>query len=202
VEEGVVDVRPKLFDDEGEGVDADIQAPLIAGVAKGAFAGGVVEAGEPGRGSGADDFAGVEDFLAGVRAGDDDAGESVAGALEEAAVAEGVVAIVLMGDGRDDGFDEEVFAGLVDDGVPEVTAVGDAAVTELGIRVAFEVVAGDGEGDKDGGVIKRIFKGSGELLLDGLGREFDVGTDGAEVGEDAEDAGGLLVGGLGGLILG
>ena len=98
-----------------------------AGVAEGALAGGVVEAGEAGGGSGADDFAGVEDLVAGVGAGDDDAAEGVAGALEEAAVAEGVVAVVLVGDGGDDGFDEEVFAGLVDDRVPEVAAVGDAA---------------------------------------------------------------------------
>ncbi len=198
VEEGVVHVGPELFDDEGEGVDADVEAPLVGGVAEGAFADRVVEAGEAGGGSGAEDLAGVEDFVAGVGTGDDDAGESVAGALEEAAVAEGVVAVILMGEGGDDGFDEEVFAGLVDGRVPEVAAVGDAAGAELGVGVALEVVAGDGQGDEDGGVVEGVFGGGDVFLLDGLGRQLDVGADGAEVGKDAEDAMGLrgcLVGG-------
>ena len=137
MEEGVVDVRPELFDYEGDGVDADVETPLVGGVAEGALADWVVEAGEAGGGAGADYFAGVEDLVAGVGAGDDDAAEGVAGALEEAAVAEGVVAVVLVGDGGDDGFDEEVFAGLVDDGVPEIAAVGYATGAELGVRVAI-----------------------------------------------------------------
>ena len=191
VEEGVVDVGPELLDDEGEGVDADVEAPLVGGVAEGALADGVVEAGKAGGGSGADDFAGVEDFVAGVGTGDDGAGESVAGALEEAAAAEGVVAVVLVGEGGADAFDEEVFAGLVDGCVPEVATVGDAAGTELGVGVAFEVVAGNGQGDEEGGVVEGVFAGGDELLLCRLRRQLDVGTDGAEVGQDAEDARGL-----------
>ncbi len=69
-------------------------------------------------------------------------------------MAEGVVAVVLVGDGGDDGFDEEVFAGLVDDSVPEVAAIGDSSAAELGIRVFVEAPAGDGEGNEDGGVIE------------------------------------------------
>jgi len=65
-------------------------------------------------------------------------------------------------------------------------------VTQLGIGVRGYVVAGDGERDEDGGVVEGIFKGCGELLLDGLGGELYVGTDGTKVGEDAEDALGLL----------
>lgn len=144
MEESMVDVGPELFDLERERVDGDIEAPLAAGVAEGAFGGGVVEVGDARGGTGAEDFAGVEDFLAGVRAGDDDAAEGIAGALEEAAVAEGVIAVVLMRDGRDDGFREEVFAGLVDGGVPEVSTVGYATMTEFRIRVGFKVIASDG----------------------------------------------------------
>jgi hypothetical protein len=199
VEEGVVDVGPEFLDDEGYGVDADVEAPLVGGVAEGALADGVVNAGEAGGGSCADDFARVEDFLAGVGTGDDDAGESVAGALEEAAVAEGVIAVVLVGDGGDDGFDEEVFAGLVDGCVPEVAAVGDAASTELGVRVGFEVVAGEGQGNEEGGVVEGVFAGGDELVFHRLGWEFNIGADGTEVGKDAEDAmglrRGLLIGG-------
>ena len=198
----MVDVGPELFDDKGESVDTDIEAPLVAGVAEGALATWVVEGGEAGGGAGADDFAGVEDFLAGVGAGDDGACESVADALDEATVAEGVVAIVFVGDGGDDGFDEEVFAGLIDDSVPEVAPIGYAAGAELGVRIALEIVACDGEGDEEGGVVEGIFKGGGELLFWRLRRELDVGADGAEVWKDAEDAGGLLGGGLVGLRLG
>lgn len=43
VEEGVIYVGPEFLDDEGQGVDADIEAPLVCGVAEGALADGVVQ---------------------------------------------------------------------------------------------------------------------------------------------------------------
>ena len=81
MEQVVVDVGPELFDDEGGGIDADVEAPLAAGIAEGALGGGVVKIGETGGGPGSDDFADVEDFLAGVGTGDDGAAEGVAAAL-------------------------------------------------------------------------------------------------------------------------
>ena len=74
-------------------------------------------------------------FLAGIVTGDDDAGDSVAGALPEAAAAEGVIAIVLVGDGRNDAFDQEILDGLIGSGMPEVATEGDAARAELGIGI-------------------------------------------------------------------
>ncbi len=144
VEEVMVDIGPELFDDEGGGIDTDVEAPLASGVTEGALGGGIVQIGDAGGGSGAEDFADVEDFFAGVGTCDDGATEGIAAALEEAAVAEGVVAVVLVGDGGDDGFDEEVFAGLVYDRVPEIAAVGDASAAEFGICVLVEAPASKG----------------------------------------------------------
>ena len=201
MEEGVVDIGPELLDHEGECVDADVEAPLVGGVAKGAFAGWVVGRGDSRGSAGADDLAGIEDFTAGVGAGDDDAAKSVAGSLDEASATEGIVAVVLVGEGGNDGFDKEVFGGLVDDGVPEIATVSNSPAAEFGIRIALHVVASDGERYEDGGVIEGVFKGGGELLLGGLGRQLDIGTDGAEVGEYTEDARGLRGRGLVGLRL-
>ena len=192
VEEGVIDVGPEFFDDEGDAVDANVDAPVADDGGGVALAAGVVEGGDAGGGASAYDFAGVEDFVAGIVTGDDDAADGVAGALPEAAAAEGVIAVVLAGDGGDDGFDHEVLDGLIGSGMPEVASVAEAAGTELGICVACEVIAGEGRGDEDGGVVKRVFEGGLEFFFDGLGRQLDVGTDGAEVGEDAEDARGLF----------
>ena len=119
-------------------------APLGAEGSDGALAGGVVGGGDAAGGARADDFADVEGFVAGIVTGDDDAGESVAGALPEAAAAEGVIAIVLVGDGRNDAFDEEILDGLIGSGMPEVAAEGDTAGSKLGIGISAEAVAGEG----------------------------------------------------------
>ena len=188
MEEGVIDVGPEFLDDERESVDAHAGAPVVGCVAEGSLTRRVVERGDAGRCASAYDFAGVEDFFARVGTGDDDTAESIAGALEEAAAAEGVVAVVLVRDGGDDGFDHEVFDGLIGSGVPEVASVAEATSTELGVCVASEIVASEGDGNEERGVVEGVFSGGGELLLDGLGRQLDIGTDGTEVGEDAEDA--------------
>ena len=144
VEEGVVDVGPEFFDDEGERVDADVRAPLGAEVSDRALAAGVVSGGDRAGCARAEDFADVEGFIAGIVPGDDDAGDGIPGALPEAAAAEGVIAIVLVGNSRDDAFDEEVLDGLIGSGMPEVATVGDAAGTEFGIVIFCEAVAGEG----------------------------------------------------------
>jgi len=192
VEEGVIDVGPEFFHDEGNAVDADVDAPVTDDGGGVTLAAGVVEGRDACGGACAYNFAGVEDIVAGIIARDDDAADGVAGALPEAAATEGVIAVVLVGDGRHDPFHQDVLDGLIGGGMPEVASVAEASSAELGVGVAREVVAGEGRRNEDGGVVEGIFEGCGELLLDGLGRELDVGTDGAEVGEDAEDTLGLL----------
>ena len=88
----------------------------------------------------------------------------------------------------EDGFNEEVFLGLVGGGVPEIAGVAEATAAEFGIGVGAEGVAGEGGGDEDGRVIEGVIEGCGELGLHGHWGEFFVGADGAEVGDDAEDA--------------
>ena len=50
MEEGVIDVGPEFFGDEGEGIDADVETPLAAEVADGALAGEVIGGGDSGSG--------------------------------------------------------------------------------------------------------------------------------------------------------
>ncbi len=186
----------KFFNNEGDGIDSHVETPLLGGVSETAFAGGVVKGGDAGGAAGAEDFAGIEDGTAVVRAGDEGARESVAGALGEGAAGEGVEAGIFVGKGGNDGFDEEVFLGLVGGGVPEIAGIAEATAAELGVGVGAEGVAGEGGGDEDGGVVERVLEGGGEFGLDGHRWKFFVGADGAEVGDDPEDA--FAAGGTGG----
>jgi len=65
---------------------------------------------------------------------------------------------------------------------------------ELRSCALFHVVAGDDGRDEDRGVIERILSAIDELFFDGLWGQLCIGADGAEVGDDAEDALGLLTG--------
>jgi hypothetical protein len=43
IEEAMIDVGPKLFEDKSSRIDSDVQSPLCACVGKAAFTGGIVE---------------------------------------------------------------------------------------------------------------------------------------------------------------
>ena len=188
----MVDVGPELFKEEGAGIDADVQAPSAGRVRECSFSRRVVEVGDSGCCSRADDLAGVEGVVACIVAGYDGATKGVAGALPEASATEGVVAAVLMGDRRHDEFDEVVFIGLVDEGVPKISAIGGGSLMKLRCGVGGLVVACDDSGQEDRGIVEAVLSGGEELLFYGLRREMDVGADGTKVGNDAEDAFGLL----------
>ena len=127
-----------------------------------------------------------------IVSGDDGAAESVAGALEKAAVAQGVVAVILMRDDRDDGFDHVVLDRLIDKVVPVVAGIAGSALVELRSCVGCLAIGCEDGRHKEGGVVEGVLGGGEELFLGRLWRKLRVGADGAEVWNDAEDAFGLL----------
>lgn len=192
MEEALIDVGPEFLDAEGQGIDGDVEPPLGAGVGEAALGRGVISVGEASGQAGAEDFGEVEGGISSIGTGDDDAAESITGAFEEASVAEGVEAGVLMRGGWDDELNKEIFLGLIGGSVPEIASVADAAGAELGRGVAQVADVGDGDGHGERGVVEGILAGGDELFLDGLRRQMVSGGDGAKVGNDAEDAAGLL----------
>ena len=193
VEEGMVEFGPELLEEEGDGVDADVGCPLLAGVGQGSLWGGVVKVGDACAHGRADDFARVEGGLARVGAGDEDAREGVASTFGKAAGTEGVVTGVFVGDGGNDELDHVVFDGLIDIGVPVVASESGEALVKLGCGVAGLRLCGDDAGKDEGGVVEAILRGGDELVFDGLGREDGACADGSKVGDDAKDALGLLI---------
>ena len=103
----------------------------------------------------------------------------------------------MRGSGNEE-FDHIVFGGLVNGQVPEVAAVTCAAGSEPGCGVAKVVVARNRNRNGEGGVIKEVLSRRGEFFFDRLGWKMLFGADGTEVGNDAEDAFGLLVSLIGG----
>src|ERR1700678_1023923 len=188
----MVDIGPELFEDEGAGVDADVQAPFACSVSEGSFSRRIVEVRDACCRSRADDFTEVEGVVACIVAGDDRATEGVSGAFPEASAAEGVVAVVLMGDRRHDEFDEVVFTGLVDEGVPKIPAIGGGSLMKFRCGVGGLGVTCEQRGQEKRGIVEAVLSGGEELFFYALRRQMDVGADRTKVRNDAEDALGLL----------
>lgn len=143
MKEGVVDVGPELAEGEGKGVDANIEAPLTEGVASRALTLRIVGVREGSGHCRTNHFAGVEDVFAGIIPGYDNVLHCVTAALEKASTAKCVVARVFVRDGGHDEFDEIVFAGLVDEGMPEIAAISSSALVKLRCRIARLVIASE-----------------------------------------------------------
>ena len=107
-------------------------------------------------------------------------------------MAHGVEAVVLAEDNRADAADKEVFVGCVSQGMPVVSGVTCGALVKLGVGITVHSDAGLNAGDDEGGVVEAVFGSKSQFLFCCLGRQFHVGGDGAEVGDDAEDTFGLL----------
>ena len=192
VEELAVDVGPELMNEEGSGIDTDIRAPSACGIAKGALGLWVVEVRDPGGSARANDFADVQGIVAGVVASNHDATHRVGCALQEASASKRVVACVFVGDGGHDELDHVVLNGLVDEGMPEVAAVPSCSLVKLRRGIRGLVNASDRGRQEDGRVVEAVVRRSDELVLYGLRGEMHIGADCSKVGEDAEDALGLL----------
>jgi len=83
MKEGMVDIRPKFFEDESGRVDTDIDTPLLCGVSEGSLACRIVQVGDTRGCARANNFAAVEGCGSGIEACDDDAAERIAGAFKK-----------------------------------------------------------------------------------------------------------------------
>jgi hypothetical protein len=81
VEDGVVDVRPELPEQQRDSIDAAVESPALAGLGPGALGAWIVGVGDAGGASGADDLAEVESTPARVGASDQEPGDGVTGTL-------------------------------------------------------------------------------------------------------------------------
>ena len=91
-----------------------------------------------------------------VLARDKDAGDGVEGPFAEAAVAEGVEAIVLVEEDGADATDQEVFARRVSKSVPVVLAVTLDALAKLGVGLTVHGEAGLDAGDEEGRIVEAV----------------------------------------------
>ena len=108
------------------------------------------------------------------------------------AAAEGVEAGVLMEEaGKEEG-GEVGAVGLVDEAAPGVGVETGDSLAEGGVLVeAFGGDGGEAE-EEEGGVVECLVGGDVEVVLPAGGRGAGTCGDGAEVGHEAEDAGGFL----------
>src|SRR5215469_7446755 len=127
-----------------------------------------------------------------VGSSDNDAAEGVAGALEEASLAEGVVAGIFAHYGGNNELDRVVLYGLVYEAMPVVAAISCTPVPKFGSLIGCHLQPCERANEDHGRVVEAVLAGGDELLPDGLGREMGVCAHCAEVGDDEEDAFGLL----------
>ena len=105
-----------------------------------------------------------------------------------------VLARVLVKNSGEDEFDLVILVDLIGEGVPIITTVPNHSLMELGGRALGLIDTGQ-NCDKDKvGVVKGVLGAFFEFLLERLGGKFGVCRDGPEIGNDAEDALGLLAG--------
>jgi len=192
VEDVFVGGGPPLLPPKVEAVDEVAGKPLLTDLGPRLILLGVVEGGEARCGTGADDLGEVEGGIAVVSARDQDAADGVERTLTEAAVAEGIEAVVLVEEYGSGAADHEVLVRSVGKGVPVVSGVAFDALVELGVGVTIHCEAGLNRGYEERRVVEAVLGCEGQFFFWRLGRQFYVSGDRAEVGDDAEDALGLL----------
>ena len=129
----LADVRPELFKDIGARSDNHLRGEVFGGFAEAAFGGGVVEVRQSGFRGIAANLGDVEFVGAPVVPGDKATAEGVAGAPEEAVLAEGVIAGVLVGKSGQNSLGEEGARNLVGELSPVVTAKAGGSLPRAGI---------------------------------------------------------------------
>ena len=159
VEDVFVGGGPPLFPPEVEAVDEVAGEPALSDFGPGAVLRGVIKAADAGCCAGPDDLGEIEGWISVVGAGDEDASDGVPTALLEAAMAQGVEAVVLMEDDGADAGDKEVFIGRVSERVPVITGVAGGALMEFGVGVAAHGDPRLKADDDEGGVVEAVFGG-------------------------------------------
>ena len=129
----MVDIGPELFQDVEHAIQSDLCEPFLAGLGPGAFTRGVIGVRNSGASAVANNFRNVKGGMAGIGARDEQAAHRIAGALDKAAVSEGVVSRVFVRQRGNDGFRQVVSNGLVGDGTL-IVAAKRCAAAKLRIR--------------------------------------------------------------------
>jgi len=193
VDELAIDVGPELLKDAGNGIDPDIGTPFNADVSKASFTAWIVETRYAGGSTGSHDLAEVESVTPRVGARNRRATQGVGRALEHAAAAQGVVPVVFVGERGDDELHQEIGAGLVDCGVPEIAAISHRSLPKLRRRLSRHGGSGNHRRNEDGRVVKGVVKGCQKLLLHRHRRENFVCAYSVEIRQEAGDALGLRI---------
>src|SRR5271156_5574536 len=123
MEDRAVDIWPVLLHGEGAKVQQNVGQPTLTNLRPGAVLGRIVGGGNPRGCAGSQDLGSVEGFLARIVAGDDRSRYGVEPPLDEAAMAERVVAAVLMQHNGQNALNPEIFVCLVREGMPIVSTV-------------------------------------------------------------------------------
>jgi len=97
--------------------------------------------------------------------------------MAEAAVAEGIEAVVLAEDDRAETADPEVFIGGVGEGVPVVASVACDTLMKLGVGFAVHGEACLDGCNEERGVIEAVFPREDKLLFCRLRGQFGIGRD-------------------------
>jgi len=180
------DVGPEFFGQVADGVEEDVGAPDVHGVAEGALVVGVIGVGDAGGDGGAYDFGVIELEGATVGAGDEDAADGILHAVPLAAYAELEIAGVLMEESGEDGGGHHRANASVSKGGGVALAVTLEALAVGGLTVLGLAHQRDHTEERNRNRVGHGFVGELELGSCGERAELIVLFDGRVVGEDEE----------------
>jgi hypothetical protein len=192
VKQLAVDVGPKLLEEKGSRVNANIESPLFSCIAKAALPGGVVETRQTRRRTCTENLTRVEDFSSRVGSGDDRTAQCIASPPHERASAQGIVTRVLTKKGWHHELHHIILTCLIDGSMPKIAAISSRALMKLGSCLGGHRVAREHCWEQYGGVIERVLRRRDKLLLDRLRRQDRVTAHSTKVRDDTKDALGLL----------
>src|ERR1700722_286529 len=142
--------------------------------------------------SGSRDFRNVERSMALVVAGYDQPAYGVAGALEESALAHGVVSRVFSGQGRHDRFGHVVLNAAVREGMPVVSAVACCTLPERWLGILRLRNSREPRHQQEIRVVERVLRRQPEFLLETQRRKIGICANGAVVWDNSQDSLGLF----------
>jgi hypothetical protein len=192
MEDGVIDVWPKLFCHVGEAVLNDLAGPALVGLHPLILVRGVVGVANPRGGSGADKLGNVEGPVSRVRSGDSQAANRIPGAFEESAFAQRVVTGIFFGQRWHNRSHHIVLNGVVRKCVRIVDSIAGRALAKLWLRLLRHRGSGKNSRVDERGVVKAVLRSKPEFFPKAQRRKMGVGADRTVIGNDPQDALGLL----------
>ena len=162
----MIQVRPKLFDDVAGAVLEDLADPALVSFDQLILIRGVIEVANARGCSRPDDLRYVKGPFSRVRSGDEQAADSIPGALNKSASAERVIARVFFGQRRHDGLDHVVFHRVIGKCMSKVVSITSSALAKIGRGFSRHGSSGEDASIREGRVIKAILRGQPELFLE------------------------------------